>query len=63
MCHAKLVATDKARDYYDQVVRWMNENPDLPQERWAQELKMFQAEAEAVLAEKGPPAALAPRNS
>jgi serine/threonine protein kinase/WD40 repeat protein len=54
MCHAKLGASEKARDCYDQAIRWVKEHPSLPQPHWAEELKRFQTEAEAVLAAKEP---------
>jgi tetratricopeptide (TPR) repeat protein len=53
MCHHQLGDAAKARDCYDRALRWRAEHKDLSPEH-AEELKAFQAEAEALL--KVPPA-------
>jgi serine/threonine protein kinase/WD40 repeat protein/tetratricopeptide (TPR) repeat protein len=54
MCYAKQGATDKARESYDQAVKWVEQNPDKikSQPTWNEELKRFRAEAEAVVMKK-----------
>jgi eukaryotic-like serine/threonine-protein kinase len=52
MCHARLGDRVKAKECFDQAVRWVTVNQSILNgaPEWRQELKMFQAEAESVLA-------------
>ncbi len=52
MCHAKCGDRTKAKQRYDEAVRWVQENQAVikRQRNWQQELNRFQAEADAVLA-------------
>jgi pentatricopeptide repeat protein len=54
MCYAKQGEPDKARECFDQAVRWVEQNPDKikAQPHWTEELNRFRAEAEAVVMEK-----------
>jgi tetratricopeptide (TPR) repeat protein len=55
MCHHRLGDPVKARDHYDRAARWSQENQGKLPTSWQQELKAFQAEAEALLREPRPP--------
>ena len=54
MCHARLGDSAKAKDCYDRAVKWIQEHQDQVSLEWAEELKNFRAEADAVLAKSGP---------
>jgi WD40 repeat protein/serine/threonine protein kinase len=51
MAHWRLGEMDKAREYYDRAVRWMEQNKDHLGDNadWAEELRRFRAEAEELL--------------
>jgi tetratricopeptide (TPR) repeat protein len=51
MCYAKLGESEKAKECFDRAVKWVEGQRSL-QPRWAEELKMFRAEAEEVLGKK-----------
>jgi WD40 repeat protein len=49
MCHRRLGDAPKARDCYDQAVRWVEEHNGKLGATWAKELQEFRREAEEVL--------------
>jgi hypothetical protein len=51
MCHSRLGATDKARDCFQQAVKWMKGKKDLSLQRTL-ELQAFRSEAETVLSQE-----------
>jgi WD40 repeat protein len=54
MCHARLGDTVRAKERFDQAMKWTAANKDLPP-KWSEELKAFRAEAEALLANRPKP--------
>ncbi len=54
MCHARLGDSAKAKDCYDRAVKWIQEHQEQVTPEWAEELKNFRAEADAVLAKSDP---------
>jgi len=56
MCHAELGKAARAKDCYEQAVRWVRENQPVINANpgWSGELQNFRAEAEAVLARNAP---------
>jgi hypothetical protein len=55
MCHARRGDAAKAKDCYDQAVKWMREREGKLRADWIPELKAFQAEADAVLMKTSKP--------
>ena len=51
MAHWRLDETEKAREWYDRAVQWMEKNKDQLQgnKQWPEELRRFHAEAEELL--------------
>jgi WD40 repeat protein/Tfp pilus assembly protein PilF len=54
MCHARLGDSAKATDCYDRAVKWVGEHQGQLSSEWAEELRNFRAEADAVLAKPAP---------
>jgi tetratricopeptide (TPR) repeat protein/WD40 repeat protein len=53
MCHHRLGDAVRARDCFDRAVRWVDEHRRNVPPAWADELKEFRAEAEALLGKAG----------
>jgi len=54
MCHARLGDSAKATDCYDRALKWIGEHQGQLSPEWAEELRNFRAEADAVLAKPAP---------
>jgi WD40 repeat protein/Tfp pilus assembly protein PilF len=53
MCHARLGDAARAKECYDEAVRWNPEAPEKLPPNWGERIRTIRAEAEAVLAETG----------
>jgi hypothetical protein len=54
MCHQRLGDKTKARECYDQAVRWVEKEKAYLPPAWVEELKGFRAEAAGVLERASP---------